>query len=333
MDKVQIIAEAGVNHNGSLEIAKRLVDAAFEAGVDVVKFQTFKADMLVGRTTSKTEYQKETSGAEETQYDMLHRLELDEDSYEELVRHCMSSGIKFLSTAFDDGSVDLLRSLGVQTWKIPSGEITNLPFLRKVGSFGEEVLLSTGMATLGEVEAAILALEEAGTPRDRIIVLHCTTEYPAPLKEVNLRAMLTMRDALKVRVGYSDHTSGIIVPIAAVAMGACLIEKHFTLDRSMPGPDHRASLEPGELAAMVRGIRDIECALGDGLKRPGQAEVRNRNVVRRSIVAARSIRRGEVLEAHYLTTMRPGDGLSPMLWDEVVGRLADRDYAAGEQLR
>jgi N,N'-diacetyllegionaminate synthase len=332
MNKVYVIAEAGVNHNGSLETAKLLIDAARDAGADAVKFQTFKADKLVSKTARKADYQKATSGADESQYDMIRKLELDEAAHRELVRHCKARGIEFLSTAFDSGSVDLLRSLGVRTWKIPSGEITNLPFLRQVGAFDEDVILSTGMATLGEVEAAIIALERAGTPRDRIVALHCTTEYPAPIADVNLRAMLTMRDAFQVRIGYSDHTSGIEVPIAAVAMGAILIEKHFTLDRGMQGPDHQASLEPAELGAMIRAIRSIELALGDGIKYPRPSELKNRAVARKSIVAARLIRRGEILSTENLTTKRPGDGISPMEWDSIVGREASRDYQPDEKL-
>ncbi len=325
-----IIAEAGVNHNGDIALARQLVDIAADAGADLVKFQTFRADRLATAAAVKAEYQKAATGAAESQYEMLKRLELSDAAHRELLVHCQKRGIGFFSTGFDIACVDLLVDLGQTLFKIPSGEVTNLPYLRHIGGLGGEVILSTGMATLSDIEAALLALERAGTGRDRITVLHCTTEYPTAPQDVNLRAMLSIRDAFGVRVGYSDHTQGIEISIAAVALGATVIEKHFTVDRQLPGPDHLASLEPAELAAMVRGIRYVEAALGDGVKRPTAGEARNRAVARKSIVARRPIAAGELFSDDNLTAKRPGGGLSPMRWDEVVGRRATRDYAADE---
>jgi N,N'-diacetyllegionaminate synthase len=329
--KCLIIAEAGVNHNGDQALAERLVDAAADAGADLVKFQTFSADRLVTRAARKADYQGRNDGrAAESQHEMLRRLELDRGAHERLIARCRERGIGFFSTAFDLESLDMLISFGVERSKVPSGELTNLPYLRAIGALGREVLLSTGMATIGEVEAAVAVLESAGTPRDRIVVLHCTTEYPTPMDEVNLTAMQTMGRALGVRYGYSDHTRGIEVAVAAVALGACVIEKHFTLDRTLPGPDHAASLEPAELASLVRAVRNVETALGDGVKRPGPGESRNRAVARKSIVAARSIVRGELLSMKNLAVKRPGTGISPMRIDELLGRPALRDYTADE---
>jgi N,N'-diacetyllegionaminate synthase len=325
-----IIAEAGVNHNGDMDLARRLVDEAADAGADLVKFQTFVADRLVTATARKAGYQEKSTDARESQRAMLQRLELTRDMHIDLMHHCAARGIGFFSTGFDIESINMLVELGIDSFKIPSGELTNLPYLRHIGGFGKDVILSTGMATLDEIGAALVALEEAGTPRARLTVLHCTTEYPTPMDEVNLRAMLTIRDAFDVAVGYSDHTRGIEVSIAAVALGAQVIEKHFTIDRGLPGPDHRASLEPGELKAMVEGIRNIEVALGDGVKRITESELRNRPVARKSIVAARCIVAGEVITASHLSTKRPGTGLSPMLWDEVVGRVAARTFQPDE---
>jgi N,N'-diacetyllegionaminate synthase len=325
-----VIAEAGVNHNGDMNLACRLVDVAAEAGADYVKFQTFSADRLVTRTARKADYQTRTTSGEETQYAMLRRLELTAEMHRVLMTRCAERDIGFLSTGFDIESVDFLYSLGQRLYKIPSGEITNLPYLRHIGRLGGDVILSTGMANLGEVEAALEVMESAGTSRSRITVLHCTTEYPAPMSEVNLRAMMSMQSAFGVRVGYSDHTQGIEVPIAAVALGACLIEKHFTLDRNLPGPDHEASLERQELKAMVAAIRHVEQALGDGIKRPSHSELQNKVVVRKSIVAARDIRQGELFSVENLAVKRPASGLSPMLFDEVLGRPAQRDYEADE---
>lgn len=327
---VMIIAEAGVNHNGDPELAKRLIDAAKAAGADYVKFQTFKAERLVTQGAAKADYQKKTSGADESQFEMIRRLELSEATHRDLIAHCATQGIGFLSTGFDVDSLDMLAGLGLPLVKIPSGEITNLPYLRHVGSMELPVVLSTGMATLAEVGDALGVLEDAGVPRDRITVLHCTTEYPTPMDEVNLSAMLTLRDAFGVAVGYSDHTEGIEIAIAATALGACIIEKHFTLDRSLPGPDHKASLEPDELTAMVAAIRNIERAMGDGIKRPGPSETRNLPIARKSIVAARPIPAGEPLSAENMTVKRPGNGLSPMRWDDMIGRIADRAYLRDE---
>lgn len=325
-----IIAEAGVNHNGSLDMACRLVDVAADAGADLVKFQTFSAARLVTRSASKAAYQQQTTGISESQHDMLHRLELSREMHEVLIAHCVMRGVRFFSTGFDEASVSMLADLGLDRFKIPSGEITNLPYLRFIGRYGKDVFLSTGMATLGEVEAAISILESSGTPRSRITVLHCNTEYPTPMTDVNLRAMIAMRDAFGVAVGYSDHTAGIEVATAAVALGATVIEKHFTLDRSQPGPDHQASLEPDELKALVIAVRNIEQALGDGIKRPTPSEVKNRAMARKSIVAGRPIRAGEQLTEENLSVKRPGAGLSPMHWDRVIGKTALRDYATDE---
>jgi N,N'-diacetyllegionaminate synthase len=325
-----IIAEAGVNHNGDLGLARKLVDAAAAAGADLVKFQTFSASRLVTRTAKKAHYQTKTTDSEELQHEMLRRLELTEEMHKELISYCSARNIGFFSTAFDLESVDLLVSLGQDRFKIPSGEITNLPYLRYIGRLGKAVILSSGMATMDEIAAAIDVLEQTGTPRTSITVLHCTTEYPAPMAEVNLRAMQTIRAVLGVDVGYSDHTRGIEVAIAAVAMGASIIEKHFTLDRNLPGSDHKASIEPEELRAMVDAIRNIEIALGDGIKRVTRSEARNKPVARKSLVASQAIKAGEVLGAHNVTTKRPGTGISPMRWDEVMGRTACRDFAVDE---
>jgi len=325
-----VIAEAGVNHNGDLELAKRLVDAAAEAGADLVKFQTFSADRLATRSAQKADYQTQATDGKESQHEMLRRLELDAEAHKVLIAHCAARNIGFFSTGFDIESVDLLVSLGQDRIKIPSGEITNLPYLRHIGRLGKAVLLSTGMATLGEVEAAIEVLEQAGTPRAGMTVLHCTSEYPTPMAEVNLRAMQSIHAAFGVAVGYSDHTPGIEVAIAAVAMGASVVEKHFTLDRKLPGPDHKASLEPDELRAMVTAIRNIEIALGDGVKRLTPGEAGNKAVARKSLVASRSIKSGEAFNSENVTCKRPGTGISPMRWDEVMGRAAPRDFAADE---
>ena len=288
------------------------------------------SDTLVTTHASKAEYQTRTTDAGESQHAMIRRLELTHAMHEALIAHCKSAGIEFFSTGFDPQSIDMLTGLGIESFKVPSGDITNLPYLRHIGRHGKPVILSTGMANLGEIEAALNALEQAGTPRDRITVLHCNTEYPTPMADVNLRAMLTIRDAFGVAVGYSDHTSGIEVAIAAVALGATVIEKHFTLDRNLPGPDHKASLEPAELKAMVAAIRNIEQAMGDGIKRPSASEAKNKPIARKSLVAACAIRAGERFSEANLTVKRPGSGLSPMLWDEVLRRTAVRDFAPDE---
>jgi N-acetylneuraminate synthase len=309
-----------------------MVDAAAAAGADAVKFQAFTADTLATADAPKAAYQAETTGAAESQRDMLARLELSEDDHRALMARCAERGVRFLSSPFDVEAVALLARLGVTTVKVPSGEVTDLPYLRAVGALGGDVLLSTGMADLAEVRAALAVLEESGTPRQRIVVLQCTTEYPTPPEDVDLRAMVAMREALGVRVGFSDHTTGIAVAAAAVALGAEVVEKHFTLDRSLPGPDQRASLEPDELAALVRAIREVEAALGDGVKRPTPGEAANAAVARKSIVAARDIRAGEALTADALTVKRPGTGLSPMLWDDVMGTAAVRDFRKDEPI-
>lgn len=332
MTKVFIIAEAGVNHNGSIELAKRLVDVAVEAGVDAVKFQTFKADKLVRKSAQKADYQKQTTDAEESQYQMIKKLELDENAHSEIISYCKQKQIMFLSTPFEHDSIDMLNGFGMLIFKIPSGEITNLPYLRHVGSLGKEVILSTGMSDLGEVEDALNVLVQAGTSKEKITVLHATTEYPCPIEDVNLRAMNTIQLAFGVKVGYSDHTQGIDVPIAAVALGASVIEKHFTLDRNMEGPDHKASLEPDELKVMVQAIRHVEQALGDSVKKPSRSEEKNIAIARKSILAARNIKAGDVFSAENLTVKRPGNGISPMRWDEVIGQFAQRDYQEDEMI-
>jgi N,N'-diacetyllegionaminate synthase len=325
-----IIAEAGVNHNGDMDLARQLIIVAAEAGADIVKFQTFNADHLVTKNAIKADYQNKTTDASESQYDMIRKLELSREMHEELINYCQTYDIEFYSTGFDIESLNLLVELGLNSFKIPSGEITNLPYLRHIGKYGYRVILSTGMATLGEIEQALYVLEQSGTSRDRITVLHCSTEYPTAMKDVNLRAMCTIRDAFKVSVGYSDHTQGIEVATAAVALGATVIEKHFTLDRNLPGPDHKASLEPDELKAMVTAIRNIEQAMGDGIKKPTVNEINTKLIVRKSIVAQCAIAQGEVFTVDNLTVKRPGGGLSPMLWDDVLGRKARHDFKPDE---
>jgi N,N'-diacetyllegionaminate synthase len=329
---VYIIAEAGVNHNGSVNQAKKMIVAAAQAGVDAVKFQTFRAETMVTRAAAKAGYQEQTTGTSESQYQMLKKLELSDSDFYELKACCEAQQVEFLSTPFDLTTIDVLADIGMKRWKLPSGEITNLPYLRKIGSFGQEVILSTGMSDMDEIEAALSVLESAGTIRSQITLLHCNTEYPTPMCDVNLRAMQTLRDSFPglMGVGYSDHTLGIEVPIAAVAMSATLIEKHFTLDRSLPGPDHRASLEPNELADMVHAIRNIENALGDGLKKPMPSELKNRSIIRKSIVAAKDIKSGEIYTSDNLTVKRPGTGVSPMQWDDVLGQKANKNYNSDE---
>lgn len=325
-----IIAEAGVNHNGDIGLAKQLIAEAAKAGADFVKFQTFVTGSIISAQAPKAEYQKGSTDPLESQYDMVRKLELSRADHETLIEECAKHGIAFFSTAFDADSFDLLVELGISMVKIPSGELTNLPFLRHACRLRMPVLLSTGMASLGDIEAAIEAIEAAGTPRSMITVLHCTTEYPAPMEDVNLLAMANMGKAFGVQVGYSDHTPGIEVAIAAVALGAKVIEKHFTLDRYLPGPDHLASLEPTEFAAMVASIRNIERAMGDGIKRPSPSESKNRAIARKSLVARVAIAAGETFGAHNVAAKRPGTGLSPMHWDDVCGRVARRAFAADE---
>ena len=328
MKKVFIIAEAGVNHNGSIETAKRLIDEASKSGADAVKFQSFKASSLVTRNAKKAEYQVDNTGNNEKQYEMIKRLELDYDKHQELMDYADSKNIMFLSSPFDLESIDLLHELGLEIFKIPSGEMTNVPYLRKVAKLNKKVILSTGMAIMGEIEYALNILKENGS--EDISVLHCNTEYPTPMKDVNLKAMNTIKEGFKVPIGYSDHTLGIEVPIAAVAMGATIIEKHFTLDKTMEGPDHRASLEPAELTAMVSAIRNIELALGDGLKKPSDSEKKNMNIARKSIVAKTPIKKGEMFTEDNLDIKRPGDGVSPMFWDKMVGTRANKDFNQDE---
>lgn len=328
--KTLVIAEAGVNHNGDLALARQLVEVAARAGADIVKFQTFVADRLATRAAPLAIYQAHNTGDGLSQHEMLRRLELTTDMHHALIAHCRAHGIGFLSTGFDIGSVDLLVELGQSLFKIPSGEITNLPYLRHIGRLGKPVILSTGMSSLDEVAAAVAVLEQAGTSRTQITVLHCTTEYPALIGDVNLRAMQTLRDELGVQVGYSDHTPGIEVAIAAVALGATVVEKHFTLDRGLPGPDHKASLEPEELVAMVAAIRNVEQALGTGIKQMAPSEAANRAVARKSLVARRAIKAGETFTEENVAVKRPGTGISPMRWDEVLGRAAPRAFATDE---
>jgi len=307
------------------------VDVAAEAGVDYVKFQTFKADKIVSRSAKKAEYQlANMQDKDDSQYDMLKKLEMDDGMHRHLIQYCKRKGISFLSTPFDLDSISYLQSLGIRLGKIPSGELTNLPFLRKMSRSFEELILSTGMSTMKEIEDAIGALKNNGFDISRLSILHCNTEYPTPMQDVNLKAMLSIRDRFGVRIGYSDHTLGIEVPVAAVAIGAQIIEKHFTLDKNMPGPDHKASLEPAELIAMVKAIRNIEKAMGDASKEPSPSEMKNMAIARKSIIALKNIRKGDVLSEENITVKRPGTGISPMKWDEVIGTKAIRDFSADE---
>jgi len=324
-NKVFIIAEAGVNHNGSINLAKKLIKVAVDSGADAVKFQTFKAESLVSKNAQKADYQKQTTDASESQFDMIKNLELDMETHKELIAYCQSQSIMFLSTPFDHESIDLLNGLGLQIFKIPSGEINNLPYLKHVGSLGKHIVLSTGMSNLGEVGDALNILINAGTSKDNITVLHANTMYPTPMEDVNLNAMLTIQKEFSVAVGYSDHTLGIEVDVAAVAMGASCIEKHFTLDKTMDGPDHKASLEPEELKAMVDAIRNIEKALGSSKKKPSPSETVNIDIARKSIVASQ-IKKGDKLSSKNITTKRPGTGINPMKWDEIIGTSAKKDY-------
>lgn len=327
-----IIAEAGVNHNGSLELAYKLIDLAADAKADAIKFQTFVTEELVTKTAKQANYQIENIGHEENQFEMLKKLELSPEFHEKIISYCQKKNVFFLSTAFDSRSVELLKSFNIPIWKIPSGEITNLPYLKRIGSYNKEIILSTGMATLGEVENALHILNDSGTSSEKITLLHCTTEYPAPYNEVNLRAMKTLGDAFSLKYGYSDHTPGIEVSIAAVALGASVIEKHFTIDKSLPGPDHRASLNPDELKLLVSSIRNIEIALGDGIKRPSRSESQNIVCARKSIVAARNINAGEIFSIENITTKRPGSGISPLRWDTIIGTVAKRAFSQDEQI-
>lgn len=329
MQRTLIIAEAGVNHNGDFGLAKKLVEAAAKAGADYVKFQTFKADKVVSKSAKKATYQERNiNDGDDSQYAMLKKLEMPEEWHIELIKYAKEKGIQFLSTGFDHESIDFLDRLGSPLFKIPSGEITNKPYLRHIALKGKPVILSTGMANLNEIKAALAVLYENGIDKDDVIVLHCNTEYPTPMEDVNLKAMITIQTTFGVKVGYSDHTQGIEVPIAAVALGASVIEKHFTLDRNLPGPDHKASLEPEELKAMVKAIRNIELAVsGNGLKEPSKSEEKNVIVTRKSIVATCPINKGEIFAEQNLTVKRPGNGINPMQWDEILGKTAIKNFA------
>lgn len=329
-NSVFIIAEAGVNHNGSFELAKKLIDKAVWAGADCVKFQTFKSENCISVYAEKANYQKKTTDANESQLDMVRKLELSYNQFRELRNYCNQKGIMFLSTPFDLESIDFLAELGVKTWKIPSGEITNYPFLRAIGKKKESVIMSTGMCTMEDVHAAVKVLKDFGTTD--ITLLHCTTEYPAPYDSVNLKAMLTLQKEFGCKVGYSDHTNGIEIPVAAVAMGAAVIEKHFTLDKNMEGPDHKASLEPDELKQMVQSIRNVESALGNGVKQPSDAEKKNIAIARKSIVAKCEIKKGDIFTEENITAKRPGNGISPMQWNEIIGKTAVRDFSPDEMI-
>jgi N,N'-diacetyllegionaminate synthase len=330
MNKTFIIAEAGVNHNGSIDIAKKMIEVAKECGADAIKFQTFKAENIISKFAPKAEYQKKTTEKNESQLEMVKKLELSFEDFVELKKYCDEIGIMFMSTPFDFESIKFLNNLGMEIFKIPSGEITNILYLERIGKLNKKIILSTGMADLGEIEDALDVLIQSGTHRENITVLHCNTEYPTPFEDVNLLAMLTIKEAFKVNVGYSDHTPGIEVPIAAVALGASVIEKHFTLDKNLPGPDHKASLEPDELKTMITAIRNIEKALGNGIKKPSPSELKNRPIARKSIVAKKKIRKGEVFTEENITVKRPGTGITPMRWYEFIGKVAERDYEEDE---
>ena len=325
-NKVFIIAEAGVNHNGNFDLAIKLIDVAKKAGADAVKFQTAVPELVMTKTAIMAKYQIENTGKVESQIEMARKIHLPITDYKKLKKYCDQIGIMFLSTPFDHDSIELLNSLGLEIFKIPSGEITNLPYLRHIGRLNKKVILSTGMADIGEIEDALDVLIETGTDRENITILHANTMYPTPMEDANLRAMQTIAFTFKVDVGYSDHTLGIEAPIAAVALGAKVIEKHFTLDRNLPGPDHKASLEPDELKAMVKAIRNIEKALGNGIKKPTKSETPNIKIARKSIVAKRAIKKGEIFTEKNITVKRPGNGISPMRWDEIIGTIANKDY-------
>lgn len=335
MNRVLIIAEAGVNHNGDISLAKRLIDVASESGADYVKFQTFKAEDIVSKEAKKANYQINNTGqTNESQYEMLKKLELSESDHINLMKYADLKGVNFFSTAFDVRGLEYLNSLGFSLFKVPSGEITNYPYLKKIASFGKPVILSTGMASIIEIEQALEVLTSENLTKKDIIVLHCNTEYPTPMIDVNLKAMSTIESHFSISVGYSDHTMGIEVPIAAVAMGARVIEKHFTLDRTLPGPDHKASLEPNELVAMVRAIRNIEQALsGSGVKEPSVSEINNTNIARKSIHAKKDLKKGSKLKEDDLTPLRPGDGISPMEWEKVIGKELLVDYTAFQKIQ
>ena len=331
MNKTIIIAEAGVNHNGDIETAKRLIDVASDAGVDYVKFQTFKANKIVTRQAKRADYQNENTKNLDTQYEMLKKLELNEDSHHLLIKYCNDKGIKFLSTGFDLDSLEFLHEIGIRLAKIPSGEITNYPYLKKVAQLFSEVVLSTGMSDMDDINKALAILLKFGVKKENITILHCNTEYPTPMSDVNLKAMLHIQKEFDVKVGYSDHTLGIEVPIASVTLGARVIEKHFTLDRNLPGPDHRASLEPNELKSMVKSIRNIEKALtGSEIKEPSKSELKNKQIIRKSIIALKPITKGEIFNNRNIGTKRPGTGISPMKWESVIGQASKDNFEQDE---
>ena len=325
-----VIAEAGVNHNGSIATAKKLVNIAEKAGADYVKFQTFITEETISKKAKKAQYQIDKTGDNETQFEMVKNLELNFDEHLDLKRYCDNLNVKYLSTGFDFSSIDFLASMDIPFFKIPSGEINNYPYLKKIASLNKPIVMSTGMSTLTEVEEAINTLIKFGSERDNISLLHCVTDYPANFYEINLKAMITMRDTFNLKVGYSDHSTGIHLPIAAVALGAEIIEKHFTIDRNMVGPDHSASLEPNELISMVNNIRDVEVALGDGIKCPSKSEINNISVVRKSIVAKIPIKKGEIFSEKNITTKRPSNGISPMRWEEIIGCVSGGNYDVDE---
>ncbi|GMM10166.1 N,N'-diacetyllegionaminate synthase [Campylobacter lari] len=330
MQKTIIIAEAGVNHNGDINLAKKLIEIASNAGADYVKFQTFVASNCVSKIAKKAKYQLQNTLVDENQLDMIKKLELSKQDHEILINHCKKHSIKFLSTAFDLESIEFLSSLNLDFFKIPSGEITNFPYLKKIASYDKKIILSTGMATLGEIKKALDILVQNGTQKDKIIILHCNTEYPTPFEDVNLKAMQTLKETFNLPIGYSDHTLGINIPIAAVAMGACVIEKHFTLDKNIQGPDHKASLEPEELKAMVKSIRELEQAFGDGVKIPSKSESKNKIIARKSLIAKKNIKKGEKFNEENLTTKRPGNGICAMKYEEYLGKIAKKDYMEDE---
>ena len=330
MKKIFIIAEAGVNHNGSMENALKMIAIAADAGVDAVKFQLFKAENVVTKDAPKAEYQIENSGDNESQFEMLTKLELNGDSQRELFTYCNAKGVEFITSAFDLDGLDVVYKLGVSCFKIPSGEITNRPYMEKVGGYNKAVILSTGMCEMDEIQEAINVLIESGTEKEKITVLHCNTEYPTPFRDVNLKAMCTIGEEFGVKIGYSDHTEGVEVCTAAVALGAEVIEKHFTLDKSMEGPDHAASLNPKELRTLVKSVRNIEESLGDGIKRPSDSEKKNIPIARKSIVAKKIIARGEILSPKNITVKRPGTGINPMKWHEVIGSIAIKNFNKDE---
>jgi len=329
-NKTYFIAEIGVNHNGSLKLARKMIKEAKKAGANAVKFQTFKAKNLSTKSSQKANYQKKTTNKDESQFDMLKKLELDINAHKELISYCKKKEIIFLSSPFDLESIDLLNDLGLEIFKIPSGEITNLLYLKHLGKLNKKIILSTGMSNMNEIKSALDILINSGTKKNNITILHANTEYPTPMEDVNLRAMVSIGEELDIKFGYSDHTLGIEVDIAAVAMGATCIEKHFTLDKNMEGPDHKASLEPDQLKEMVTAIRNIEIALGDGIKKPSQSEIQNLEIVRKSIVAKTTIKKGDVLNENNLAIKRPGGGLSPMHWYKVINTKAKKDYQEDE---